>query len=52
MGGFLPTFRNNLSALSSKVMLDLMFAIPKCYDIYRIYNRSVYNTTILVIYIK
>ena len=32
--------------------MNLMSAIPKCYNIYKIYNRSVYNTTILFIYFK
>jgi hypothetical protein len=29
-----------------------MFAIPKFYNTYRIYNLSVYDTAILFIYIK
>jgi len=34
-------------------LTNLVFAIPKCFDIYREYtNVSVYNTTIYFIYIK
>jgi len=46
-------WRQQKSRLSVKSLLkSLMFVIPKFYNIYRIYNRSVYNTTILFIYIK
>jgi len=33
------------------IILFLMFAIPNCYNLYRIYKR-VYDTTVYFIYIK